>query len=86
MRIVKFEKENCGPCNMVSNFLENEMEVDYTRLNPFNGGEAQKLAAKYQIGMTVPVTVLVDADGNKVDLSRGYDPEKLEEFVKQVKA
>jgi thioredoxin 1 len=82
--IIKFEKENCGPCNSVSNYLENEAKVAYTRMNPFNGGRAAELAAKYQIGFQVPVVVLVDDEGNKLDMSRGYQPEELDAFAAQV--
>jgi len=80
MKIIKFEKQNCGPCTMVSNYL-NEEGVEYTALNPFDGGEAADLAGKYQIGFQVPVTILVDAEGNEVARSRGYNPEELDELI-----
>jgi thioredoxin 1 len=85
MKLVKFEKENCGPCNMVSNWLEDQ-GVEYERVNPFKGEEAQKLAVKYKIGMTVPVTVLVDDAGEKVELVRGFNPDELETLVAKLKA
>lgn len=85
MKIIKFEKENCGPCKMVSNLLDVE-GVEYESLNPFESEEGAKLAAKYQIGFTVPVTVLVDSDGNSVDVVRGYNPPALDELIKKLNA
>jgi thioredoxin 1 len=84
MELIKFEKDNCGPCTMVSNYLD-ENKVSYKTFNPFNGGEDARLAAKYQIGMTVPVTVLVDEAGEKVELSRGYKPPELDALIAQLK-
>ena len=69
---------------MVSNYL-NDAGVNYTTHNPFNGGIAARLAAEYQIGFQVPVTILADDDGKKVSMSRGYNPEELDNFIAQVK-
>ena len=85
MKIIKFEKESCNPCNMVSNWLD-DAGVQYERLNPFQSEEGAKLAAEYQIGFTVPVTVLVDANGNKVELTRGYHPDELKGLVEKLNA
>lgn len=77
-KIVKFEKEDCTPCVMVSRFLENK-NIAFEAVNPFNSPE---LAMKHKV-RSVPTTILID--GNE-ELARivGYDPEKLNAMATQL--
>ena len=77
-KIVKFEKEDCNPCVMVSRFLENN-NVVFEAVNPFNSPE---LAMRYKV-RSVPTTILIDGSE---ELARivGYDPEKLNMMVAQL--
>ena len=77
-KIVKFEKEDCNPCVMVSRFLENN-NVVFETVNPFNSPE---LAMRHKV-RSVPTTILIDGSE---ELARivGYDPEKLNMMVAQL--
>lgn len=77
-KIVKFEKEDCNPCVMVSRFLENK-NIAFEAVNPFNSPE---LAMKHRI-RSVPTTILIDGS-EELDRIVGYDPEKLNTMVAQL--
>lgn len=77
-KIVKFEKEDCNPCVMVSRFLENK-NIAFEAVNPFNSPE---MAMKHKI-RSVPTTILVDGSEELVRIV-GYDPEKLNTMVAQL--
>jgi len=44
-RIVKFEKNDCNPCAMVSDLLDKK-GVEYERVNPFDNPD---MAVKYRV-------------------------------------
>ncbi|SFL00853.1 thioredoxin family protein [Proteiniphilum acetatigenes] len=77
-KIVKFEKEDCNPCLMVSRFLKDK-NIAFEAVNPFNSPE---LAMKHKI-RSVPTTILVDGSEELVRIV-GYDPEKLNTMVAQL--
>lgn len=79
MKIIKFEKESCPACTMVENFL-NENNINAEKINPFNDPDK---AAKYDIG-SVPVTILLDDEGNEIKRSIGFKPNELEELIKKL--
>lgn len=78
-KLLKFEKENCPACTMVQNFLDSN-EVNVEKVNPF---ENPKLAAHFMIS-SVPVTILLDDEGNEIQRSRGFNPGELEELINQL--
>jgi thioredoxin 1 len=78
-KLLKFEKENCPACTMVENFLTDK-NVEVEKVNPF---ENPKLAAKFMIS-SVPVTILLDEEGNEIQRSRGFNPDELESIVEQL--
>jgi thioredoxin 1 len=78
-KLLKFEKENCPACTMVENFLTDK-NVEVEKVNPF---ENPKLAAKFMIS-SVPVTILLDEEGNEIQRSRGFNPEELDSLIKQL--
>lgn len=78
-KLLKFEKENCPACTMVENFLADN-NVVAEKVNPFND---PKLATKFMIS-SVPVTILLDEEGNELDRSRGFNPTELEKLISQL--
>ena len=70
-RIIKFEKNDCAPCNLVSDFLDGK-GIDYEKVNPFDKPE---LAIQYKV-RTVP-TVIVLSEGQETQRIIGYKPEEL---------
>lgn len=70
-RIIKFEKNDCAPCNQVSDFLDRK-GIDYEKVNPFDKPE---LAIQYKV-RTVP-TVIVLSQGQETQRIIGFKPEEL---------
>lgn len=54
-KIIKFEKNDCVPCDQVSAFLDKK-GVSYERINPFDNPE---LAVKYKV-RTVPTVLVIE--------------------------
>lgn len=78
-KLIKFEKDNCPACTMVENFLTDN-KVVAEKVNPFND---PKLATKFMIS-SVPVTILLDEEGNEMGRSRGFNPSELEELISKL--
>ncbi len=70
-RVIKFEKENCVPCNMVSAYLDNK-GVGYERVNPF---ENPDLAVQFKV-RSVPTVIVTEGEEEVVRII-GYKPEEL---------
>lgn len=70
-KIIKFEKDDCAPCNMVSEYLDNK-GVAYETVNPFDQPE---MAVKYKV-RSVP-TVIVLKGNEEVQRVIGFKPEEL---------
>lgn len=70
-RILKFEKNDCAPCNMVSEYLDKN-GVAYEKVNPFDQPD---LAAKFRV-RSVP-TVIVLKENEEVHRIIGFKPEEL---------
>jgi glutaredoxin len=92
MKLIKIEKDFCPACNIVGAFLA-DTGVEYTTLNIMASGtpekekeaeEARELLGKLQL-FTVPVTVVLDGQGEIVDHAKGNDQGKLTELVELVK-
>jgi thioredoxin 1 len=62
---------------MVSNYL-NDKGVVYENVDVEKNPD---LALKFDIGMSVPVTILVDGEGNEVKRSRGFRLNELEDII-----
>lgn len=79
-KLIKFSTTTCGACKMVDGFLEsNNIKVD-TVLDPFENPEE---AGKYDIG-SIPVTILLDDEGNEIQRSIGFKPQELEEIISKL--
>ena len=74
-KILKFEKNDCNPCAMVSDILD-KSGVQYEKVNPFNSPE---LAMKYKV-RSVPTVILVDQD-QEIKRTVGFKPEELQEIM-----
>jgi len=77
-KLIKFEKDGCNPCNMVSIYLD-ERNVEYEKVNAFN--DPMKAAqAKVR---SVPTLILMEDD---VELARtvGFKPGEIENLIKQL--
>jgi thioredoxin 1 len=79
LKIIKFEKDNCPSCQLVSNYLDNK-GVEYEKVNVFDRPEQ---AMTYEI-MGVPVTILLDDNGNEVKRVAGFKVSELEELISQL--
>lgn len=75
-KIIKFEKADCNPCVMVSQYLDLNSTA-FEAINPFNNPE---IAVKYKI-RSVPTTILVEND-EILMRSIGYQPEELNQIIK----
>lgn len=70
-KIIKFEKEDCAPCNMVSEYLDLK-GVQYEKVNPFDQPE---IAMKYKV-RSVP-TVIIEHQDEVLHRIIGFKPEEL---------
>ncbi|WP_404482582.1 thioredoxin domain-containing protein [Bacillus velezensis] len=77
MRLIKLEQPNCNPCKMVSNYL-NEAGAEYETVDVTQKPE---VAAQYE-AMGVPVTILLNEQGEEVKRSIGFKPDELDELLK----
>ena len=77
-KLIKFEKDGCNPCNMVSAWLD-KRNVEYKKINAFN--DPMKAAeAKVR---SVPTLILMEDD---VEIARtvGFKPEEIEKLIEQL--
>ncbi|WP_342496910.1 thioredoxin domain-containing protein [Bacillus sp. FSL R5-0593] len=79
MRLIKLEQPNCNPCKMVSNYL-NEVGVKYETVDVTQKPE---VAVQFEV-MGVPVTVLLNEQGEEVKRSIGFKPDELDKLVREV--
>ncbi|ASB89250.1 MULTISPECIES: glutaredoxin family protein [Bacillus] len=80
MKLIKLEQPSCTPCQLVSNYL-NEKGIEYEVIDVT---EQPEVAAEYGV-MGVPVTILLDGEGNEVKRSIGFKPDELDELIKNLK-
>lgn len=77
-KLIKFEKDGCTPCAMVSAWLD-KRNIEYEKVNAFN--EPMKAAqAKVR---SVPTLILMEDD---VEIARtvGFKPDEIEKLVEQL--
>lgn len=56
-KLLKFEKNDCAPCEQVSQYL-NDKGIEYETIKPYDTPE---LATKHKV-RTVPTLILMDGD------------------------
>lgn len=74
-KIIKFEKEDCNPCVMVSEYF-NKQNVIFEAINPFNNPEQ---AMKYRV-RSVPTTLLIENDQELMRIV-GFQPTELKSMI-----
>lgn len=79
LRIVKFYKNGCVPCNTVSTYLTNS-GVGVEQVESVNIFDDPDAAVDVGI-MSVPVTILYGETGEEVLRVNGFDKEKLQHLV-----
>jgi SPBc2 prophage-derived thioredoxin-like protein yosR len=77
-KIIKFEKQGCQPCEMVSAVL-GEAGVAFEAINPFDQPE---MAVKYKI-RSVPTVVVLDGE-TEVERIIGFDAVRLRQLAELV--
>lgn len=77
-KIIKFEKNDCNPCAMVSEFLDKK-GVKYERINAFDNPE---MAMKFRV-RTVPTVILMENDA-EVKRVMGFKMEELNEMTSEL--
>ena len=70
-RVIKFEKNDCAPCNQVSEFLD-QKGIIYETVNPFDKPE---LAIQFKV-RTVPTVIVIEQEQEKQRII-GFKPEEL---------
>lgn len=79
MKLIKLEQPSCTPCQLVSNYLK-EKGIKFEAIDVT---ERPEVAAEYGV-MGVPVTILLDKEGNEVTRSTGFKPDELDNIVEIV--
>ncbi|ATO28913.1 thioredoxin family protein [Bacillus atrophaeus] len=79
MRLIKLEQPNCNPCKMVSNYLE-QANIQFETVDVTQEPE---VAARFGV-MGVPVTILINGEGEEVKRSIGFKPDELDELLKEL--
>lgn len=77
-KIIKFEKEDCNPCTMVSEYFRNN-QISFDAVNPFNNPEA---AMRYKV-RSVPTTLLIE-DEKVVMRVVGFQPTELKLMIESL--
>lgn len=77
-KIIKFEKKDCAPCNMVSDYLDRK-GVDYEKINAFDQPE---VAAKFRV-RSLPTVIILEKD-EEVGRIIGFKPDELNRLVEAV--
>lgn len=74
IRILKFEKNDCAPCDQVSNVLDTQ-GIAYEKINPFDNPD---MAIKYKV-RTVPTVIVLENDQETKRII-GFKPEELSQL------
>jgi len=74
IRILKFEKNDCAPCDQVSNVLDTQ-GIAYEKINPFDNPD---MAIKYKVRTVHTVIVLENDQETKRII--GFKPEELSQL------
>lgn len=78
-KLLVLSKEDCSACGYVKGMLDN-LKVAYESTNVQKNID---VAIQYGV-MSVPVTILLDDNGEEVKRSIGYKPDELEALITQL--
>lgn len=74
-RVIKFQKQNCSPCEQVDKWLKDH-NVEYETINPYDSPEK---AVQYKV-RSVPTVLLYEGD-SEIGRVVGYKPEMLSDVL-----
>lgn len=74
-RFIKFEKQDCAPCNMVSDYLDRK-GIDYEKINAFDQPE---VAARFRV-RSLPTVIVLDQE-EEVGRVIGFKPDELNKWI-----
>lgn len=77
MKVIKFVKKDCAPCEAVGKWLH-QRQVRYYEINAF---DEPTVAAKYKV-RSLPTTILVDENDFVVVRCIGFNPTDLENILR----
>lgn len=80
MRLIKLEQPNYNPCKMVSNYLE-QADIQFETVDVTQEPE---VASRFGV-MGVPVTILLNDQGEEVNRSVGFKPNELDELLQELR-
>ena len=79
-KLIKFEKDNCKPCEFVTQYL-NDKGVEFEAINAYNDPmRASKMKVR-----SVPTLMLLDAEGNEIKRIVGYNPQEIDLLIEELK-
>jgi SPBc2 prophage-derived thioredoxin-like protein yosR len=79
-KLIKFEKENCKPCEFVTQYL-NSKGVEFEAINAYNDPmRASKMKVR-----SVPTLMLIDTEGNEIKRIVGYNPQEIDLMIEELK-
>ena len=79
-KLIKFEKENCKPCEFVTQYL-NDKGVEFEAINAYdNPMKASKMKVR-----SVPTLMLLDNEGNEIRRIVGYNPQEIDQLIEELK-
>lgn len=79
-KLIKFEKENCKPCEFVTQYL-NDKGVEFEAINAYNDPmKASKMKVR-----SVPTLMLLDNEGNEIKRIVGYNPQEIDLLIEELK-
>lgn len=81
MKVIKFEKQGCPPCQAVGIFLKNN-NIPHEVVDVFDDPAT---AQQYGVTFSTPVVVVVNDQNEVVFRTVGYKPEDLEKIVEMMK-
>lgn len=82
--VTVYTTTTCAYCEMVKKLLNNK-GVEYAVINMDETPEVRQKLIEMSGAMTVPITVVEDAEGNK-DLTVGWNPAKISAAVRDMVA
>lgn len=80
MKLIKFEKDGCSPCQLMQNYLDSK-GIKVEKINPFVNPE---IAVKYDV-ISIPTLILVDDNGNEIERTVGFRPDEIEKLISKLK-
>lgn len=84
MKVIKFGKKSCPPCEAVDSYLRAE-GIDYISINPETEDlDEQQMIIDNKV-VSIPVTILVDDKGNVLTRKAGYNEKALSHLIELYK-